>query len=691
MFGHDARANSATQSRLMSEGMSCPESYAALEAARAEGRSVGTATEERARSAVRIKKQMLDLALAPSEALREGARRVLIVEGMGLSTDFMSDRLQVREVGASDHDVQLPAQDRSSILQSWDGMARECISLENGTRPDRVHACKRLLCSGLFHAVILADASGETALRVLEQDIGPHLLSFVLAGGALAVTSCDASQVLGTLQRLFGVAWQRGGYYRTTWHPVADNASVAAECFPRAVATAPFSAKAVAVRGVPERERLFSSTRDSVSQSLVPFMAGRSVGKHTDGDSVAGAIEDFDVSVAVAEMGGHGGCVALFCDINMEVATVLQVLGFCSRRGARIPPDATAKLEDSEYSRAMELKGSGNAAFGKGEYDRALGLYREGLGVFGARSGGAGAQREERVKIGSNAAECCLKLEQWEGAALFAADALRDDSTHAKSRLRRAKAALALGRRKAARADLELLMKEGDDAAKGTAAALLRPIREEMKIEREATRRQVSARAAAALRGAGGGGNSGGGNLGGGKSGAGGFVRGARSNFASVMAGTTHAWQAAAMTPQAWAKGLSKAERHGWFIDCYRMRLDDDFTWGDCYLHGLYGKSNGQGGSITGDFLGFCKLAVRHGVVPGDGAWSWGEVLRLAGGKDSHGRAPLQCAFEKSDAKEKYGGENIFSAVTGGRSLRATAEVSCAIPSLPSLPPLYLP
>ena len=35
----------------------------------------------------------------------------------------------------------------------------------------------------------------------------------------------------------------------------------------------------------------------------------------------------------------------------------------------------------------------------------------------------------------------------------------------------------------------------------------------------------------------------------------------------------------------------------------------------------------------------------------------------------------LPYAFEKSDAKEKWGSENVFAAMTGGLSLRATGEV----------------
>lgn len=49
--------------------------------------------------------------------------------------------------------------------------------------------------------------------------------------------------------------------------------------------------------------------------------------------------------------------------------------------------------------------------------------------------------------------------------------------------------------------------------------------------------------------------------------------------------------------------------------------------------------------------------------------WDWPAFLSTATGL-------LPYAFEKSDAKEKWGGENVFAAMLGGgRSLRATAEV----------------
>lgn len=56
---------------------------------------------------------------------------------------------------------------------------------------------------------------------------------------------------------------------------------------------------------------------------------------------------------------------------------------------------------------------------------------------------------------------------------------------------------------------------------------------------------------------------------------------------------------------------------------------------------------------MAADFLTFCKLAVKAGVLPA--GWDWPGFLRKAQGL-------LPYAFEKSDAKDKWGGENVFAA-----------------------------
>jgi len=64
------------------------------------------------------------------------------------------------------------------------------------------------------------------------------------------------------------------------------------------------------------------------------------------------------------------------------------------------------------------------------------------------------------------------------------------------------------------------------------------------------------------------------------------------------------------------------------------------------------------------DFLIFCILAVRNGVIPSP--WNWNAFLKVAS-------RMIGCDFDESD-RQKYGNENLFSDFLRGRSLRATAE-----------------
>lgn len=125
------------------------------------------------------------------------------------------------------------------------------------------------------------------------------------------------------------------------------------------------------------------------------------------------------------------------------------------------------------------------------------------------------------------------------------------------------------------------------------------------------------------------------------------------------------------MDKQSWCKQLSFRKRHEWLVDCYRLRLDDDYAWGGGYLHGLYDPDiqmrheKVRKVHIIKDFLIFMKLAVANGVIPKNSKeFRFEKCLKTAQG--------LLCyAFEKSDATEKWRGENVFSV---GPSLRRTAE-----------------
>ena len=116
--------------------------------------------------------------------------------------------------------------------------------------------------------------------------------------------------------------------------------------------------------------------------------------------------------------------------------------------------------------------------------------------------------------------------------------------------------------------------------------------------------------------------------------------------------------------PNHWSIGLSPHMQREWLVDCYRMRLDDEMVWQNSIRPGsLYDQS--AAGEIAQDFLVFCCLAKRKGALPEN--WNWPKFLDVAAGL-------LAFKFEKSDAKIKYGGENQFDLLHGGRSLRWVAS-----------------
>ena len=115
--------------------------------------------------------------------------------------------------------------------------------------------------------------------------------------------------------------------------------------------------------------------------------------------------------------------------------------------------------------------------------------------------------------------------------------------------------------------------------------------------------------------------------------------------------------------PNAWSIGLSPHMQREWLVDCYRMRLDDEMAWQNSIRPGSLYDQSGAGG-IAQDFLVFCCLAKRKSALPNN--WSWPEFLDVAAGL-------LAFKFEKNDAKIKYGGENQYDLLHGGRSLRWVA------------------
>lgn len=299
--------------------------------------------------------------------------------------------------------------------------------------------------------------------------------------------------------------------------------------------------------------------------------------------------------------------------------------------------------KSAAFLAALEAKARGNARFADGSLAEALELYREALqGFLRCAEHGSKEVRDEAGKVHANRAECHLRQECWPEALAEADAALEADVSNVKAFFRRAKAHEAMGEVSRAVADLREVLRV--DPKSQQARVMLARLRPEGVAETPppSSRGPVAATPPP--------------------------LRALAGNAARRAASSAPSDQppGAPAAPAAWATGLSPSMQREWLVDCYRLRVDDQYAWGGGNLRGLYAQAAGGGGSSSEDFLLFCKLAVRHGVIP-DG-WDWAAFLATAKGLLRH-------AFEKSDAQEKYGQENVFAVVMGGRSLRYTAEV----------------
>ena len=145
-----------------------------------------------------------------------------------------------------------------------------------------------------------------------------------------------------------------------------------------------------------------------------------------------------------------------------------------ARLKADVTEEVNARAQGSKLMTAQVLaqtiakKDAGNAQFQQQSYDAALVQYSEALEVLAGKSGGPKTKEcaAEKVKVLANMAECYLRLQKYTKCVVCASDALNVDASHSKSRLRRAKARIALDSQlDAAMQDLTQVVKEGGSPA----------------------------------------------------------------------------------------------------------------------------------------------------------------------------------------------------------------------------------
>lgn len=117
------------------------------------------------------------------------------------------------------------------------------------------------------------------------------------------------------------------------------------------------------------------------------------------------------------------------------------------------------------------------------------------------------------------------------------------------------------------------------------------------------------------------------------------------------------------LNPNSWADELPKRYHYEWFSNCYQLRCNDDDVWSG-YQHGIYDLDPSPE-TLVNDFLVYCMLAHRADALPSN--WDWPAFLRSD-------VKFIPFTLEKSDAKERWGGENFFTGMLGvHRSLRFTS------------------
>lgn len=479
--------------------------------------------------------------------------------------------------------------------------------------PKLAEKLKDALLSNTYNTIIIDDEviiSGP-----LRRTVGKELRRFFDHGGTVVIYAwMGFSNLTDVLRKLFGTSWTGASYYRTTFSRTA----AATALFP-GVDVNTFSAKCNMIE-VPASESMWASTVSSKAQSLSMVLSGQSA--------------EPNLTAVAVHKGRGGGQLVYFGDVNWEVETCKLLKFICQPKDSNQPSNVKSQTTESSstssrpsvsLSSAEEFKAQGNEHFKQGSWKAAAGSYMDGISVLlrDARLE-SDSVKPLVVALYANLSLCYLKQELFKEAAEAAGSSLLSDPAHTKARYRRALALEKLGDVETAEIDLRKLL----EAEPQNKDAML-------QLERLKSKSPVKTPSQSQE----------------------------RPNGVPVppqTGGTTQANNSAS-----WASGLDQTKRYEWLVDCYRMRVDDDYVWGGGNLHGLYNPS-ASAFSIMKDFLVFCKLAVQRCVVPA--SWDWITFLKQAS-------LQLPYAFEKSDAQEKWGSENVFSAMMGGRSLRFTAEI----------------
>jgi len=159
------------------------------------------------------------------------------------------------------------------------------------------------------------------------------------------------------------------------------------------------------------------------------------------------------------------------------------------------PKVRIVKLDAEDMERLLKNKELGNQSFSKGEFEEAIEHYEEALlsivdNLFVAPAD----QIKQVINVLSNQSECHLRLDQHREAGDAATSALLFDENHDKSRIRRAKAELSIGRIPylcQAEVDLKNVIEmQSSETSVENATSLLRRVKSKLKYEKKMFERE---------------------------------------------------------------------------------------------------------------------------------------------------------------------------------------------------------
>eukprot|EP00178_Gracilaria_changii_P003310 TRINITY_DN1487_c0_g1_i1.p2 TRINITY_DN1487_c0_g1~~TRINITY_DN1487_c0_g1_i1.p2 ORF type:complete len:588 (-),score=78.18 TRINITY_DN1487_c0_g1_i1:4154-5917(-) len=478
---------------------------------------------------------------------------------------------------------------------------------------ESVEAVEQAMRSHDYNAIIVCDLSAEQNAFAI--GLGSLIQQYVRSGGRVAFPTTEGLNLIPVLKELFDVPWTRSSYGREQWQANPQSAALLSSQFPLAndeqAVNMQFCVKGCSYTNVPQSDRCFEAKQYHDEEEYdedYPPVTTRS---------------ESPVLVAVRSYGN--GYVSYFGDVNCELPTAKLVGAFATVPRTRPP---CAWETERILRRAIQAKENGNVAFRAGKIEQALSFYNAAQEYLDPATD---LTKKEYSKVLGNIAECRLRLNQWSEAVAAATKAISLDPCNAKAIHRRTRAHLM-----AAGEDIDVLKKTGEVSE--STFSLLHELSVKLS-ERTLPGRNVQDKD--------------------------------KSNREEETSPQHENAERVSInldpsnTPNSWCNGLEQEKQYEWLVDCYRMRLDDEYCWQGNKRHGSLYDPDHTSDTIVLDFLVFCKLAVARGALPD--VWEWRTFLHVA---VNH----LHCAFEKSDAQDKYGSENYFSAFLSGRSLRFTAK-----------------